>query len=483
VFSSLFKSKWKYWLLLIAGLIFIAYQADICPRTDDDYLGEQVYWLMHTGRVKSDFGYTVLGYDTYQSIFHKLYVYLGYLSSEMFGWSLLSLHLVSLFFFAVFVALFYRWCEREYGTSGDYRFYGVLLLLLFNQDFLYACADFRPEILLMSLGFASYILLLRYLEKNTVAALAGAGICAGLAMFAHLNGAIFIVAGIVLLAYSRRFSAVAIFLSLAILAFLPYFFDVIYNADFGYFRRQFLNDPILTGQHRYWYTPLLKLVEEQSRFLYNEKQVVLTLILIVVLAGAFRKLKTQQALLLLYTLTLIIAMAFINPSKTTKYMVVYLPFLYLIVMEGWRILAEEEGRKKWLRALQALLIISVGISLFYSVRKIGENVESIRTGGVIRENERILAAVPGDLSALHFLGPRAMVFNNIGRLKRLQDIEMISKEELTNFLKVSDVDYLVFSLRDQAYFDLPELLSREPQLLQVCDRTQHYVLVKVNRKG
>lgn len=480
MFNILFKSKLKYWLLFFASLIFIAYQIDNTPRTDDEYLGEQVYWLQHVGKVKSDFGYTMLGYDTYQSIFHKLYVYIGYVFSKAFGWSLLSLHLVSFLFFLAFIAVFYQWCKKEYGDTGNFRFYGVLLLLLLNQDVLYAAADFRPEVMLMCLGFASYAFLMRYLKDNTTAALVGSAICAGLCMFAHLNGAIFVVAGVLFLFSKKKIKAGFIYGIVSVIVFLPYFFDVMYNADFSYFRNQFFNDPILNAQHRYWYTPCLKLLEEQSRFLYNEKQVVLTAMLLVVLIGTFKKLKENNRDLLFYTLILVIAMALINPSKTTKYMVVYLPFLYLIIMEGWYWL-DIMQKKKLVITFQVLLVASVGISLFYSARQISSNIDNLQNGGIVAESEQILKHVPEDLSTLHFLGPRMLVFNDLGKLKRLQDIEMISKADFVDVVRASDVDYVVFSLRDKAYFNLPELLQQERGLLEVRDSTKQYVLVKVKR--
>lgn len=478
MFTTFFKSKLKYGLLLLGSLIFIAYQIDNTPRTDDEYLGEQVYWLMHTGKVKSDFDYGN-GYDVYQSIYHKLYVYTGYVFSSAFGWSLLSLHAVSLCCFILFIYLFFRWCKSQYGPVLDFRFYGVLLLLLFNQDLLYAAADFRPELMIMLLGFASYALLMQYFKNGNNKAFIVSAICAGLCMFAHLNGLIFIGAGTLLLLFRRNYKAAFGYALIATIAFLPYFADVLIHADLTYFKDQFLHDPILSDQHRYWYTPFQKLAEEQSRFLYNEKQVALTAILLIVLAGAYKKLQEQHRYLLVYTLILVFSMALVNPSKTTKYMVVYLPFLYLIIMEGWYYISMRP-KKTFSIALSIVVAISMLISLFYSAVQINNNFRQLKTGGIVAENEQIVAHIQKDLSHKTILAPRMMVFYQLGKCKRLLDIEHIAMTGMAGQIRRSDIDYVVFPRHDACY-NLPQLMQQAGSLLLIQDSTQHYILAKVNR--
>jgi len=480
LFHTLFNSRKRYWFLAIAVLIFVAYQLDNTLRTDDEYLGEQVYWLMQVGKVKSDFGFGNLGYDVYQSIFHKLFVYTGYVSCSVFGLNLYALHAVSLLCFAAFIGVYYKWIQYRYGSTRNFRFYGVLILLLFNQDLLYAAADFRPEIMIMFLGFSSYAILMLYFDKGKMLYPAIAGIAAGLCMFAHLNGVIFIVAGLGLLLGKKQFKAFFIFGIMACIAFLPYFTDVLLHADLTYFWQQFMHDPVVSEPHSAWYKPFLKLAEEQSRFLYNEKQVILTGMLLIALIGSYKKLKTHNRALLFYTLLLVLSMALANPSKTTKYMVVYLPFVYMIIMEGWYWLSLSD-KKRTLIVFQCLFIVSIAVSAFYSVRQIKANIENLQTGGFIAENERIASKIPTDIRQADVLCPREMVFNQLGRFKKLQDVEMVSKEDFSRFLKQSDIDYVIFSERDKAYFDLGALRQHPESGIQVLDSTQHYVLMRVVR--
>jgi hypothetical protein len=478
VFKKLYDSSLKNWLLIFEAIIFIAFQIDNSPRTDDDYLGEQVYWLAKIGKVKSDFGGSVVNYNTYQSIYHKLFIYVGYVFDKLFGWSLLSLHAVSMCSFLIFIFVFYKYSKIHLSNENKFRFWAVMLLLLFNQDLLYAVGDFRPEVMIMTLGFGSFILLERFLSKRKTLDLIAAAILAGLCMFAHLNGLIFIAAGTFLLIYKGAYKQSVLFVVIAVIAFLPYFTDVWLNADFNYFKTQFLQDNVVTGVHRNWYTPFIKLVDEQARFFYTGKQIPFTLLLLFTLIFSFKKLKEQHKNLLIYTLVLVFAMAVTNPSKTSKYLVLYLPFLCLIIANGWIYI---RNQKKSSVPFHVLLAGTIIVSIIYSTLQIKENIKNLNTGGIVAENKKILAKIPEHFKTLHLLAPRNMVFYNLGKVRELQDIEGICDKDIIDLLHHSDINYIVFSKRDQKCFDLPALLKNENQLLQITDSTEEYKLVKVKR--
>ncbi|RZK46771.1 MAG: hypothetical protein EOO94_02060, partial [Pedobacter sp.] len=321
--------------MLFAILVCVGYQLDNIPRTDDEYLGEQVYWLLKAGKAKSNLGYGDLGYDHYQSMYHKLFVYCGYLSSYIFGWSLYALHLVSYLCFIVFVFLLNYYVKTLRPSSQSNLQWMVLVLLLFNQDLLYSIGTFRPEIMVMMLGFAAYISLERYCRSGSYKHLSLSAICAGLCMFAHLNGLIFIMAGCGLLLFQRQIKAAIFYGLIATVAFLPYFADVLYYADMAYFFRQFAADPVVHSGTSHWYGFLVRIAEEQIRFLFTEKQIVLTATLVLILLFTYRTIKAKHRSLLIYTLLLVLGLALVCPSKSTKYMVLYLPFLYIIIVLGW----------------------------------------------------------------------------------------------------------------------------------------------------
>jgi hypothetical protein len=474
----LFNGKNKWWLLLLASIIFIAYQIDNIPRTDDEYLGEQVYWLIHQGKVRSGLGYHDLGYDTYQSLYHKLFIYSSYAVCTVFGWSLYTLHSVSFFYFILFLFIFYFYIKSRYASTHHYQFYAVVTLLLYNQDLLYAAGDFRPEIMIMALGFTAYALLEKYLKQNKTGPLILSALCAGLCMFAHLNGVIFIVAGCLLLLFKKKWKAAMLYGTVAAIAFLPYFFDVLYNANLAYFWHQFTHDPVLNSSVTHWYDPLLKIVNEQTRFLFTEKQIILTASLVVVLIFSYKKLKRSHAALLLYTLVLIISLALVCPSKSSKYMVLYLPFLYVILVEGWQHI-EASGVKPKIYIIRILIAIGILVSLFYSGKQIAGNIVNLRSGGIIAEHEVLTSKINGDRKTVNLLAPRLIVFNELEKFNRLQDIEMIAEENFRNYVSSSDIDYVIFSERDRNYFHLDQLLLEKDSPLILKDSTAHYILTEV----
>lgn len=478
--GHLFKGKNKWWLLFIASMIFIAYQLDNIPRTDEEYLGEQVYWLMHEGKVRSDLGYHDLGYDIYQSIYHKLFVYNGYAFCTAFGWSLFTLHTVSFLYFLLFLAIFYFYCRSRYASTSNYLFFAVIILLLFNQDLLYAAGSFRPEIMLMALGFAAYALLEKYLKAGKTSTLMLSAFCAGLCMFAHLNGVIFIIAGCLLLLLKKKWKAAIVYGAMAAIAFSPYFIDTLYHADLAYFWHQFTHDPVLHSSETHWYSLLLKIVNEQSRFLFTEKQIILTASLAAVLSFSYKRIKQSHAALLLYTLILILSLAIVCPSKSTKYMVIYLPFLYVILVEGWQYI-EASGRKPKIYTIRLLLVTGLSVSLFYSGKQIMANPANLQSGGIVAEHKVLAKTIRGDHKTINLLAPRLMVFNELGKFNRLQDIGMIAEENFRAYLSSSDIDYVIFSEQDRSYFHLDQLLQEKDCLLIVKDSTAHYLLAEVMR--
>lgn len=476
--TTIFCGRYKWWLLVIAGLLFIAFQVDLNPRTDDEYLGEQVYWLLKKGVVQSHLGYSHLGYDHYQSVYHKLYIYSGYLSCRLSGWSLFSLHIVSLLCFILFVFVWYLYTRQD--SDRNFTFFSVLTFMLFNQDILYAAGSFRPEIMVMVLGFVSHIELMGYVRSRKRRFLLASALCAGLCMFAHLNGMIFIIAGCLFLSLQKMYKAALLYGLLAGFAFSPYFADVLCHADLNYFRKQFCSDPVLSAQIRHWYDPLLRLLNEQSRFLFNGKLVIFTITLLLILGFTRSSIKVVRPGLLTYTLILVGSLALICPSKSTKYTILYLPFLYMILAEGWRQL-EAAGNKPKTVSVRILLATAILISIVNSAQQMISNIATLRSGGLIAEHTLLARNIKEPHSMVGLLAPRVMVFDEIGKFKHLQDIGLVASENFKAYIRNPGVDYVIFSQQDRSYFNTAGLLTGSGSMLRLVDSTAHYWLAQIKR--
>ena len=282
--------------MLLAGslLLFVLYQIDKNSRIDDNVIGENLYFLLTEGRVRSELmrGYGNLSLHTGQTIFHKLFLYLAYPFVALTGWSLPALHLFSLLCFAVLALALWRGFRY---LVPDFRLQDRLLfgcLLLINYNILYFSGTFRPEVLLTLLGFLQFIALRKFLWKEGAFWLPIAAVLGGSGLATHPHGAIFLVAGGVLLLAYRHWRGFLLYAALSGVCFAGiYFADILLHQQLAIFLHQATHDPIIGGQRKHWYTPLLGLAEEHTRLFFNEREIVTTLLLAAALALGWKQLR------------------------------------------------------------------------------------------------------------------------------------------------------------------------------------------------
>jgi hypothetical protein len=468
-------------LLALSIILFIAYQIDNIPRTDDDYLGEQVYWLLKDGVVKSQFGYENLGYDIYQSIYHKLFIYNGYLMSYWLGWSLYSLHLVSYIWWFIFLAVLWKGLAKVYPEFKGEFWKLFLLLLLLNPDLIYGVGTFRPEVMLMTLGFISYLCIHIFLSSNRSIYLIISSAAAGLAMFAHLNGVIYIVAGFVLLTVNKRYAKALWYLFIAGMVAALFFIDVLQYKDLNFFWSQFKNDPVLNGADNKWYHIFIKLAAEQSRFFYTPKQIIISGTLILSLIFSWKKLYPKHKNLLLYTLTLVIVGGMFNPSKTPKYLILYMPFLYLLLIFSWNGVELLQQRvKQYCIRVCMLGVILLGV--YHAVEHILINIANLKSGGIIQEHAAIEKMISEPANQVVVLGSRPMIFNSIPHYKAIKDIALVGTAEMNDIITHAKVDYIVLDKQECDRFNLDSLLTNNSYVIKKMGQTAHYTVARVYPK-
>ena len=97
-----------YWLFLLAlGLIRTAMASYYrrYPTSDDAWFAEQSYWLLHGGKVRSEFFSGLLDWDKNYLASYKLFILLGALLTKLFPHSVYGVKLSGLLFFVLLVAL------------------------------------------------------------------------------------------------------------------------------------------------------------------------------------------------------------------------------------------------------------------------------------------------------------------------------------------------------------------------------------------
>lgn len=422
-YQKIWASSYSKWIFGTIAALFVLYQCTPNPRMDDDILGEQAYWASKLGFVKSELlrGFGGLGYEHFQGVFHKLFIYQGAASVRVFGWSVYALHLVNYVYFLLFVGLLYKYVRRY--LAADYSlFLGALALLMLNYQVAYCTGSYRPEVTVMTFGFASFYCLRSNIERATKSHLLAAAILAAMAAFSHLNGLMYIVAGFALLLLRQHYGRAIIFGTVASFVFLgAYFADVLAYSSIENFLFQFRHEPSLGGSNFAWYSPLLKIINEQARFLYNEREVPYTLAIVAALGFGFRFLKEKIPIELAYSFMLVLFMAGMNYSKSPQYLVCYAPFLVLILVLGWQRI-EAQGKPLARYTLRSFLVFSFGINVFFMIKGIGGNISFWQKDSKATTYAKLAALIPQPHDTINILAHHEFVFDQLPQFQRIQGI-------------------------------------------------------------
>ncbi len=393
------------WLLLLAVLLFVASFYQRVLHGDEAWIGEQAYWAAKDGIVRSELFDGFLGAGTRQWVYHWLFVWQAAGVIRLVGWSSLVLKLISLAYLGVFV-LICRPHLRHYLTSVAARclFWAVLLLNALVVEYGFV---FRPEVMLMCLGFGSWILLQRWLHSaqprwyHVVLAAA----LAGLAAATHLNGLIYLMAGTGLLLWRRQWKGATLFAGVGGAVFAMYFLDVLVHNAWGTYFHQFA--PAIDGNESgNGFALVLRALAEHKRFFHSPLEAALSLLVLTAAVVLYRSRWRTPRLTdaTLYLLLLVAALAALSQGKTTKYLVLYMPHLCLLVAVGFEHLPRRTG---WERAV---LVVVLG---FYTI------VNSVHTGLLISRHEDRVARnqqLAKQLSAYRhtrIVAPMNLVFNQI----------------------------------------------------------------------
>ena len=374
-------------VLLVISILFYIYSLFYrVINIDEPMLGEHAYFLATEGNVKAIL-FTGTGWEFEQFHYHKLYIVLGAVLIKLFGFSLYVLKSLSLIFYLIFFWFLYRYYIGKNAIFTTLDFVLCFFLIFINARIFEWSFLFRPEIMLMTLCFASYFYLEKWLQHQKNSYLFLTSVLAGVSILTHLNGAIVIIAGFLILAIHRHFKEAIIFGCIASLVSLAYFFNINSLQEFQIFWGQFSTDPNLEKSDFSIFSPLVKIFEEHKRYFHSPKEWSFTILFIVVLASNFKDLRRNHSVLLTYLLILAISLGAIAHGKTAKYALVLFPFVVIIITTGLKYLYDRTKPVKYLSLL--VLFVYIGIHSFY----IGD---LIKQGGVdyTARNERIAKYMP-----------------------------------------------------------------------------------------
>lgn len=379
---------------LAVGLLLLStYQRIV--QIDEAWIGEQAYWAARDGIVRSELFRGFLHAEVRQLVYHKLFVWQAAGLIRLAGWSVTGLRLLSLAYLGLFVVLSGRYLRTlPLRPRSSWLYFALLLSNTLIAEFSFT---FRPEIMLMTLGFASWqCLQLASRSSRRRWYVAGAGLLAGLATLTHLNGLIFVAAGSVLLLWRRQVAAVAIFAGPVVLCAGCYFLEVGLLDAWAEFWRQL--QPAVQQADAGGWLYVRRLLQEHKRLFHSFKEASLsggTLLAAVVLywqRTSFAPVWLSE--LVVYTLVLMAALAVISQNDNSFYTILYIPFLVLLITVALNQLASPNGWVTWVAraAVGVYLLLNFGGTLYLTSRhhdvmgehrRLGRHLASYRGATVV----------------------------------------------------------------------------------------------------
>ncbi|TAH05932.1 MAG: hypothetical protein EAZ14_13020 [Runella slithyformis] len=160
-----------------------------------------------------------------------------------------------------------------------------------------------------------------------------AGIFAGLALLAHLNGVIFVLAGFLTLLLTKYATKALLFILAATFVSCFYFYDVLQTPNgLETWWFQFSNDPA-TQKSFGIYAKLKVLLSFPLIFVESPEQLALTVVLLVMLWVQRKNWVLLNKTLIIYTLSLLFCFWILTKSATAIYQVLFIPTMILLILE------------------------------------------------------------------------------------------------------------------------------------------------------
>ncbi len=447
------------------------------PHIDDAWLGEQVYWFDKENIVKNVLMKHFFNSETGLIAYHKLFIWAGLGMVKVFGFSLIALKSTSLISLIVFLSVYYYYTVHQRKLLKPSEFILVAALFVIQPLVFEFSFVFRPEIMLMNIGFISFAFLERSKinKKNRVLFVLLSAITTGIAVLVHLNGLVFIVAGFFFLIYREQYKDSAIYISVSVLVSSLYFLHFNSISDFTLWLNLIVgpssNSLISYDIFNIITKPIIKLTNEHLRLFHSSKEISLTILLIGIIVLGFTHFKKRTPGLLLYILLMFVSIAILTVNKTSKYGLIYYPYLVLLLIffakNQWK---SREGKyvisNKWKPlGMFVLLLVFIATSLIYninlSIRKFSPAQNKLITDTYVKTS----------LSTTKIMTPMPFIFNEIdryGEIVSLMSYHERMKTETTltgsgffNTANEENIDYILINDSYWDIFKLPDTTIQE----------------------
>ncbi|PMD91404.1 hypothetical protein BWI97_21490 [Siphonobacter sp. BAB-5405] len=320
---SIFSVRvYRFLIFLFTGLLILTFYHRT-EHFDDAWFAEQSYWFVKEGKVRSELFRGFLYWDERIYVFHKLFIYTGAFLMGVVGFSVAGSKVISILFGTIAAGLIWKYTERE---SREQQWLALLLYLGCGTLIQYFCIN-RPEIMCMTLGFASYLCLDR--PGGRLPHVGWAGVFAGMAALTHLNGLIYLAAGALWLLLRTDWRKTLVFAGVGGFVLSLYLLDALLDQRVDRMVWQFVEDPAM--QYTRTLSDKLKvMVDYHQLFFHSQHEAALTALVVLTIIFARKHLSLTQPILL-YLLLLVVFFWLLTKSTFAFYILLFVPWFAILV--------------------------------------------------------------------------------------------------------------------------------------------------------
>ena len=336
------------------------------PGGDDAWFSEQSYWLQKSGVIRSEYFRGIANWENQLLVSHKLFIALGAILSHFLGFQAPVPQFMGLIFFLIIVVEIISYLKSRRPVSNQQLIVTILILVFANRLLIKMSFENRPEMLLAACGFGSFLLLNK--SNIRIYQIVFAGLLAGLAFLAHLNGVIYVLAGFGLLLLWKRYRDLCIYTLVCGITCLFYLTDILMvDNGFETWWHQFRNDPA-TQDAFGLKSKLIQIATYPRLFFHSPEQIALSVVLVHFLWKQRANLGKIPFGLRTYSLLIFVLFWFITKANSALYMPLFMPFMFALVFELFAM------DMQFTRSLKLLAGIYFVIGIYGSVQIIHRNL-------------------------------------------------------------------------------------------------------------
>ena len=210
-YEFIIRKKTLYFLFSVSLILFAISLWNRYIQIDENYFGEQAYWLINDGVVKLKSWPGISHFDIQMLFYHKLFTWIATSIVMIFGWSIYPLKTFSLLMLALFFYVYYKYYKNNNSKITYEQIVVAALIFMLTPEIIIKGFTFRQEIFVMTVGFCSYYFINEYIKANKIKHIVLGSIFAGLAFLITPNGFLFLVSGGILLLFKKKFKIIPLY--------------------------------------------------------------------------------------------------------------------------------------------------------------------------------------------------------------------------------------------------------------------------------